>query len=397
MALISSDIVEVGRVLDLRRLAIDGLRIGACLLVPALQENEAPGETVRTISNQFFDLDTSVETARQLGFPWDVADCLKALKNALAAEEMPIVSGVLSLVWYRHHALSPLRAGLGGEPRTLKTRLRAQAGRLAPSAVVESYIRVLEQSDQAVGVGQDVFVAGEGDPRAVGSSLSELRSHGFRVVEAENFQDARKAFLRRRPAAILVHVDRSREAADGFCSYVREETSRRGYRAVRADAQERAVVPAEPHGHLVQRRAADADGRAGGGRPDLEGADRPGEGRLPAVPARGSAPRSRTCPFIDLDPDAGQRRKERADDGGRPRRTAGGDLRSAKGRSCSRPTGKRAGAAAVYEVIRWQAEGSFRVETGRLVPAETNVTLPTDFILLEGLRRLDEGLAGRRK
>ena len=46
----------------------------------------------------------------------------------------------------------------------------------------------------------------------------------------------------------------------------------------------------------------------------------------------------------------------------------------------------------IYQVILWQAEGSFRVEPATAFP-ESNIKLPTDYILLEGLRRLDEGLA----
>jgi hypothetical protein len=42
----------------------------------------------------------------------------------------------------------------------------------------------------------------------------------------------------------------------------------------------------------------------------------------------------------------------------------------------------------------WQDAGNFRVEPIRSFPPE-NVSVPTDYILLEGSRRLDEDQAGR--
>jgi hypothetical protein len=65
-----------------------------------------------------------------------------------------------------------------------------------------------------------------------------------------------------------------------------------------------------------------------------------------------------------------------------------------EGRIVSATCGEQTGPPVVYQVILWQEEGSFRVEPASSFPPD-NVRFPTDYLLLEGLRRLDEGLAGR--
>ena len=63
----------MARTLGLGRLAVDGLRIAAHLLGPG-DPAGMPG-----------DLDASIELARRLDFPWDIADCLNTLKTAVPA------------------------------------------------------------------------------------------------------------------------------------------------------------------------------------------------------------------------------------------------------------------------------------------------------------------------
>jgi hypothetical protein len=55
--------------------------------------------------------------------------------------------------------------------------------------------------------------------------------------------------------------------------------------------------------------------------------------------------------------------------------------------------GEERGVDVVYRVICWQDAGTFRIEPIRSFPPE-NVSAPTDYILLEGSRRLDEHQAG---
>jgi hypothetical protein len=51
-----------------------------------------------------------------------------------------------------------------------------------------------------------------------------------------------------------------------------------------------------------------------------------------------------------------------------------------------------AGVEAVYAVIRWREEGAFQIGPVTEYPTE-NISLPNDFILMQGCRLLDEGSA----
>jgi len=52
--------------------------------------------------------------------------------------------------------------------------------------------------------------------------------------------------------------------------------------------------------------------------------------------------------------------------------------------------GNITGVEAVYAVMRWREEGSFQIGPVVEVPPE-NISLPNDFVLMEGCRLLDEG------
>lgn len=52
--------------------------------------------------------------------------------------------------------------------------------------------------------------------------------------------------------------------------------------------------------------------------------------------------------------------------------------------------GEIVGVEAVYAVIRWREEGAFQIGPVTEYPTE-NMSLPNDFVLIEGCRRLDEG------
>jgi hypothetical protein len=52
--------------------------------------------------------------------------------------------------------------------------------------------------------------------------------------------------------------------------------------------------------------------------------------------------------------------------------------------------GEFVGVEAVYAAIRWREEGAFQIGTVTEYPAE-NMSLPNDFVLMEGCRLLDEG------
>ncbi|MCL2103399.1 MAG: DUF4388 domain-containing protein, partial [Syntrophorhabdaceae bacterium] len=386
LTLINGDILEIGKLLRLPRLVIDGLRIGACLMVPA-SEKGPPKENAQGVPRLFLGIDASVEAARRLAFPWDVAKCLEALKKLPASGNMAVALGVLSLAWYRHYYLSSLRSGSGVNQEALNSKLRVQAGKLAPSSVVEAYIRVLEQHDHGVGSGRSIFIVGDADP--VPQSLrSELRNHGFRVVEYENFQEARKAYLRLKPAAVLTYVDSSRSEADDFCRYIREEASDRGVAII-------GITQRNDPSFLMNLMdtcfndvltipidAPVAVARISRALPSRE---------KRVDDRKGFSATFKDLSFIDL--------VQTLVGGGRDVKMLvsgpGGqkaEIYFREGKVVYADTGKVKGPDAFYQVVLWQSEGRFRVEPVTKFP-ESNITLPTDYILLEGLRRLDEGLA----
>jgi len=389
LALISGDIVEVGQLLRLPRLVIDGLRVGACLLVPALPEKKSPQEAARAVQSQFLDIDASVDAATRIAFPWDVAECLRALKNVPAAGRMAVASGVLSLIWYRHYSLSLLRAGSSGEMEALKSRLRVQAGRLAPSSVVEAYIRILEQHDNVMGSGQDIVIVAEGDLMPA-NLRNELRSHGFRIIEYETLQEAQKAYLRRRPSAVLLHVDPSRSAAEAFCRYIREEVSdtetaliaitRRNEPSFLLNLMDtwfNDVLPMPIDAPVAVAR--------------ISRTISPREKGIAGNPGKGFSATFKDLPFVELVQTlvGGGRDVRMVVDGPGGQRA---EIYFREGKVVFAVAGDTEGPDAFYQVIQWQADGSFRVEPATAFP-ESNIKLPTDYILLEGLRRLDEGLA----
>ncbi len=389
-ALISNEAAEMARTLGLGRLAVDGLRIASHLLGPG-EPAGMPG-----------DLDASVELARRLDFPWDIAGCLETLKSAAPVgendygtrdgkPEPAAPAGILALAWHRHHALRSMRGKGGADLDTLKTLLRRQAGRLAPSAVVEAYIRMIEQSDLPVGADKDLIIVGESD--ALPASLAtELRFHGFRIVHASDFQEAGKVYARRHPAAILIQVDESPALADAFCRHIRGEcgdaatalfaVTRKSDPSFLLNLMESwfsDVLPLPMNSRVVIARitralsTAEKDSAAGAG--------------------QGFSATFRDLAFTDLVQTLGTGMKnvkmhiEHADG-------TQADIYFRNGRIVHAAGYGMTGVDVVYRVVCMQEDGNFRVEPTEAYPND-NVMLPTDYILLEGSRLLDEARPGR--
>lgn len=401
-ALISKEITEVGRSVGLGRVAIDGLRLVAHSLIPQNDSPEGASDAVRTRhANLFGDLEKPLEIVKHIGFPWDLAACINALKDVLSGidgapgpmeekTELPIAAGVLSLVWFRHHILRSLRGGSRGDLDALKSELRHQAGRLAPSSVVESYIRTLELSDLPAGTDKDILVVGDVDSLST-KLMTELKHHGFRIVEADSLPEAQKIYLRRRPAAILIHVDRSLPDADRFCRHIREDlgdTDTTLFAVTRRnepsfllnllDTWFSDVLPLPMDNPVAVARitkALSARETGTGGPID-----------------HGFSATFRDLSFTDLAQTLGAGvknvRMRIEHSSGRQ-----AEIFFRQGRIVFAACGEDRGPEAVYRVIRWKEEGSFRIEPTVTFPAD-NVPLPTDYILLEGSRLLDEERTG---
>jgi hypothetical protein len=252
--------------------------------------------------------------------------------------------------------------------------------------VVEAYVRVLEQSDAFSGAGKDIVVVGEADPRPSNLVL-ELKQHGFRVAQADDLEEARKIFLRRRPAAIVLRVDESLSAADAFCRFLREEEgdadtalfavtqrSEPSFLLNLMDTWFSDVFTLPMNGQVVVARISRA----------LSGREKGAGG--PA--GHGFSATFKDLSFVDLVQALGTGGKNvrmRIEHGSGMQ----ADICFRNGRIVFAECGEEKGVDVVYRVICWQDAGNFRIEPIRSFPPE-NVSVPTDYILLEGSRRLDE-------
>ncbi len=214
--LVCRDIEHLGRCAGLRRLAVDGLQIASLLLVPRFRARpQAPKSESPRVS--FVGLDRSIDDARSLRFPWDVAavfqpflDLVSGAKtvDVLAATDAELrrAAQILALVWYRHTCIEPRADAHEDFVARVKTRLRELAGRMADSETVECYIRIVAQAGEKFDSSrrQQLFVVGHYDGVA-DQFATRLRHAGFHPVRIDDLGEARSMCARVFPSAILVH------------------------------------------------------------------------------------------------------------------------------------------------------------------------------------------------
>jgi hypothetical protein len=397
-ALMLNEISEVGRIIGLSRIAIDGLRIALHLLLPGKEQKD----TSHTPEQDMFgDLDSSIQIARSFSFPWDIPACLALLKNTILTgsidfetmedrKELKESAGILSLVWYRHTVLRSMSTGSRGEFELLKSKIRGQAGYLAPSSVVEAYIRIFEQTGRLNVAGSDIFVVGEVSS-LFSFAITELRHHGFKIVEVKDLQEAKKLYLRCRPAAILIHIDESLSFADEFCRYIRADmgdSSTALFAVTRRnepsfllnllDTWFSDVLTIPLNSQVVVARIT-----------NVISVSHKGFTRLSS---QGFSATFKDLSFAELIQALGNETKNvhmhiEHSSGSQA------DVWFRQGRIVCAVSGREQGVEAVYRVIRWQDDGVFRIEPAKEFPTD-NVTVPNDYILLEGSRLLDESETG---
>lgn len=390
-ALVESDIEALGTAVGLSRLTLDGLRLAALLLQPDKVTSGAD-----PLKTGFGDLAGSARLASRIAFPWDVEGCLRALADRLGAAsgsimptddiETVLAAGVLGVVWARHAVSDAGITGQGADSDARKSRIRDLSGRLASSSTVEAYLRIVERGDRSAPAGGDVFLVGDLDGTCPGLA-ADLRHHGFRVVESETAEEALTAYARRRPVAAIVLVDASPSPAEPFRTGVRRDAcddatplfavTRRNDPSSVLTLLEGGfddVLTLPSSATVIAARVARAVvGRAKGTAPST---------------AHGIAGTFRDLSFPDLVQSlAGGRKSIRMSiDPGEGRHA---ELFIRDGRIVHASAGPLSGNDAVFELLRWPEGAAFRVEPVSSFPAD-NVSVPTDFLLLEGTRLLDE-------
>ncbi|MEW6440885.1 MAG: DUF4388 domain-containing protein [bacterium] len=395
---ICRDVRELARSLDLNRLAVDGLQIASLMLVPAGHPAGRRGLDPFVLAVDFFaDIPLSLSTARSLLFPWNTEACLRAFFQLLsgsrapspAPEERELLFGarILALAWFRHAS-----AALGkGSPEEVIEALRGGhaegRGSALGSEAVEAYIRLLGKQRKKAwsGAPDSIFVLSE--PGSTCRRLSErLREAGFRLVETAEPAEVRHLYDRKRPDSIIVDYDVYPDEAAELSRLARKDPRTLLY-AVTTKAGPAAVlglldcgfsdvfVPPLNYDILVTRIKNALAGLA------HQDALMAGQ--------HGFAGSFRELAFVDLvQALAVSQRNVRVHLARRGGETASLFLR--EGQVSFAACGAASGEEAVYRIMAWRDEGSFRLESVNRYPPD-NVTSPTDFVLMEGCRLLDEG------
>jgi len=252
---------------------------------------------------------------------------------------------------------------------------------------VEAYLRLLAGQKQTVKAWaqHDIFLIfpPEGEPEGLGP---RLRSEGFRVVELREISEARHLYNRKRPDVIVMHVDAVQDEAASFCREVKQD-ARTLLFAVTAqtlpsvmlrllDRGFRDVFSPPFHLDLLFTRIQHA----------VEAMER--QERM-TLARKGFTGSFRDLPFVDLIQALSlSQRSVRIDLGRENGERACLYLRN--GHLTSALCGSAEGEKAVFRVICWGEDGTFRLAAAADYPPD-NITAPTDYVLLEGVRRMEEG------
>jgi len=396
---ICKDASELAAAVGLSRLAADGVQVASLLLVPSGPLGNGGEAGIAQLGpGSFQDVDQSLETAKALCFPWDVFACLSGFFRLLTGEapsdpatredpDLSLAVQVLALVWHRHAVLGTIKGSSEEVFARIKSGLQAQRTLPSSSGVTEAYVRLLERRrGQTRGVTRkDVFIVRERSD-AVRPLVAHLRQEGYSIVEVKDLPEARHLYERRQPDAMVIHYDDFPDQVTQFSRFVREDSSTLLY-ALTAQTRPSLIMTLLDAGfddvfvppfnyELISARMAKS----------LVAQEQQGRGAQEQAGFRGTF---RELPFVDLMQALGlsQRSCEIRLEGYNGNKAK---IYMRDGQMVFAECGEFAGVDAVYAVIRWREEGAFQIGPVTEYPAE-NISLPNDFVLMEGCRLLDEG------
>ena len=396
---ICKDASDLAGAVGLGRLAADGVQVASLLLSPARHmRNDGAAGTRRLDPGSFEQVDQSLETAKALCFPWDVFACLSRFFQLLAGElpkdpaaledpDLSLAVEILALVWHRHAVLGTVKGSPEEVLAGIKSGLQTQEILPASSEVMEAYVRLLErrQGRARAVTRKDVFIVRERSD-AVRTLVAHLRQDGYSIVEVKDLPEARHLYERRQPDAMVIHYDDFPGQAMRFSRFVRQDSSTLLY-ALTAQNKPTLIMTLLDAGFddvfvppfnyaLMSARMTKS----------LVAREQQGRGAQEQAGFRGTF---RELPFVDLMQALGlsQRSCEIRLEGNNGNRAR---VYMRDGQMVFAEYGELAGVEAVYAVIRWREQGAFRIGPVTEYPAE-NISLPNDFVLMEGCRLLDEG------
>lgn len=392
--LIASDLEALAQRVQLRRIVVDGLQLAAHLLLPG---QLPPGKDPVGHSQPFDSFASTLELATRIRFPWRIDRLLDGCHalfsgrkakagTGSAGREMRLAAQLLALVWYRHNHIPGARGDAEGAMAALRDSIRKKAGRLAPLEVVEAYLRLIADRGGALAGAVDRQVLLVGGDRTSKALTPELKGAGCQTVFTEELADALTFAERRPPGAILLDEQTFATQVDQFARVVKLDG--RSQLFVLTDSTDPSLVLklldlgvddvfGPPHDfELVAARINRAIRSRANQRPS------------PNVKGGHFSATFETFPFLELIDTLGHGRKTARIE------LAGGDGETGtiflkKGQIVFAATGKIRGEPAVHHMISWEETGDFTVHAETKLP-DRNVEAPTDSILEEGRRLLDE-------
>ncbi len=392
--LIAADVMAMAERHRMRRVARDGLHLGVHLLLPAQVASSV--DPVGT-AEPFAAFASSLELATRIRFPWKL-DALLAACYALFSgrvdpsdcddwpAETVLAAQILSVAWYRHNHVPSLIGTDEERMIGLRTRLREKGGRLATQEFIEGYLRLIADRGgvaDSQGDRQVLLVGAERIDRSLTPALGRV---GREVITTNDLADAQTIAERRPPAAIVIDHEEFPTQVDKF-----SRVTKLGGAAllfVLTDSTDPSLVLnlldvgvddvfGPPHDFdLVAARI----NRAIRSRSRDRATETSQAGQFSAT--------FEVFSFLDLIQMLSQGLKTVRIDLSRPE-SEPAVIYMQKGRLTHAKLGDIEGERAVHEVIAWEDEGEFTVRQETRFP-EATIDYPTESVLMEGLRLLDE-------
>jgi len=391
-----NDVHDLGHALGLRRIAVDGLQIISSILIPAgkNQEND-PDHAMR------FEEGNDLRAALAcIHFPWDIEGCINSLFHLLKdtggadrwgdrRQEMVLGPQILAAVWYRYFIADGIEGTDEAIAEAATSLMREREGRLFSSEVLETYIRLLAQGKREGRrwLQNDLFMV-SGACEIAKQFSAALRKAGFRIVAIDNLPEAKRLYERQRPDIIVVNFDSFPNQAMQFSRLVRSDSTTLTY-AITTENKSSLIVSLLDSGfsdvftppfnydviavRISKSLAILAELTAASGT------------------YRGFSGTFQELPLINLIQALGMSQRDvrialERDEGNVA------EIYLRKGQMVYSRYGEIYGVDAIYKIIAWGDRGSFSIEQARDFPPG-NISLPNDFIIMEGCRQLDEETA----
>lgn len=398
--LICRDLQCLARSFELSRLAGDALQAAALLIVPQSANIDRDPDADAGGTDTFpIEIHKTIEYARSLHFPWSIEDLLVTFFEIFLeqkqpndietiSEEMLLAAGILAIVWHRHTALDGSFTTLDEHLAAIKTDLRNRAGKLAPSEIVEAYIRLIEQSEEELREQSyyQLFIVGKSN-NIVDLFATRLKHMGYHPVRIYDLEEAQRMCMRIPPTAIFVHNESFPDEVMACKDLFKSDSSLLLY-AITLEHDPRRTLELFDSGYDdVFTPPHDFNIIAARLRKSFQNKTRTAPDH---VKPGGFRAGFKAFSFTDLIQALGQSQKSVRIHIAKSTGDSA-DIYMKEGRLVHAESGTAAGEAAVHKVLAWNEDGEYIVEPEKDFPPET-IKKSNEAILMEGCRLLDESL-----